>query len=150
MFALSEKLPGMPQTIFQTIISYLKDSLEKQKDQAREELKKLEDRKRPARTCNPDFEKRSAKKAMALAVQAKDSEDHQTNGAWETPMAFPRPDPARKLAGDALIYYDVRRHPMKSLFDHINSLTTFVTDRSHCLCRQRYDPSYRALSPCAP
>lgn len=44
---LSEKLPGMPQTIFQTIISYLK---EKQKDQAREELKKLEeDRKRPAR-----------------------------------------------------------------------------------------------------
>ena len=157
----SEKLPGIPQAIFHIMVAYLEDSLENQKDQAREELAKLEaDRGRSVKTRNSTFAERSAQKAMASVMRAKASEDQASNGdyaAWATPMAFPISSKrgishqiAEKLANDMLIYYEVRRHPMMPHFDCITLLTTFVTDRPKCLYRQCNCPSYRASSPCAP
>jgi hypothetical protein len=85
------RLPGILQVVFEKILSYLEDSLEKQKDRAREELAKLEeDRKRPIKTYSRTFAERSAQKDMASTMRAKASEDDQTANNrgynnWTTP-----------------------------------------------------------------
>jgi hypothetical protein len=118
---LKKLRPGMPQAIFQTMTSYLEDSLGKQKDRAREELDKLEkDRKRPVKTRSQGFDVRLGQRVMASKMRrARASEDYETannnnnNTTWETPMTLFKPETSRqsaeKLAGDALVYYEIAR-----------------------------------------